>query len=133
MVTAALANLTFMSSVTSSAMKNSNTVRTLVKAVRNSPFTNLFAKDQVRPGNCTYPKYKNELKCIISLQVVTVLANMAANVNCRPDIRAVDGVAFLLAMLETKANDPELTQAEMAAAERVQKKAAIAISRYLER
>ena len=64
------------------------------------------------------------------LQVVTVLANMAGSAQCRPDIRAVDGVPFLLSMLETRADSGELTQAETAAAERVQKKAAIALSRY---
>ena len=106
LVTAALANLTFMSPLTSAAMKRANTVKALVKAVKSSPCTSLFAKDQV----------------------VTVLANMAANANCRPDIRAVDGVAFLIAMLETKAKGLG-SSAELAAAERVQKKSAIALSR----
>lgn len=62
--------------------------------------------------------------------MVTVLANIAANANCRPDIHSVDGVSFLLSMLETKTTAEELSQAELAAAERVQKKAAIALSRY---
>ena len=62
-------------------------------------------------------------------QVVTVLANMAANTNCRHDIEAMDGVGFLLAMLETKLTNI-LAPAELSAAERVQKKAAIALSRY---
>ena len=61
--------------------------------------------------------------------MVTVLANMAGNANCRPEIRAVEGIGFLLAMLETKVTSPNLSQAELAAAERVQKKAAIALSR----
>merc|ERR1719411_930049 len=77
-----------------------------VKAVRRSPFTTMFAKDQV----------------------VTVLANMAANTNCRHDIEAMDGVGFLVAMLETKLTNI-LNPAELSAAERVQKKAAIALSR----
>ena len=70
LITAALANLTFMSPLTSSAMKRCGTPEALVKAVRRSPFTTLFAKDQV----------------------VTVLANMAANANCRHDIEAINGV-----------------------------------------
>jgi hypothetical protein len=59
---------------------------------------------------------------------VTVLANMAANANCRYDIEAINGVGFLIAMLETKVNSLK-TQAEISAAERVQKKSAIALSR----
>lgn len=106
LVTAALANLTFMSPMSSAAMKRCTTVKILVKAVEASPFTTLFAKDQV----------------------VTVLANMAANSNCRHDICSVRGVEFLLSMLDTKVN-AQLNQAELAAAERVQKKAAIALSR----
>ena len=55
---------------------------------------------------------------------------MAASVNCRHDIQSIDGVGFLLSMLETKTTiRPALNQAEMLAAERVIKKAAIALSR----
>ena len=108
LVTAALANLTFMSPLSSAAMKRCGTPEALVKAVRRSPFTTMFAKDQV----------------------VTVLANMAANTNCRHDIEAMDGVGFLLAMLETKLTNI-LAPAELSAAERVQKKSAIALSRYV--
>ncbi len=62
--------------------------------------------------------------------MVTVLANMAGNANCRHDIEAIDGVGFLLTMLETRINGPEdLSPAELSAAERVQKKSAIALSR----
>ena len=106
LVTAALANLTFMSPLSSAAMKRCGTPEALVKAVKRSPFTTMFAKDQV----------------------VTVLANMAANSNCRHDIEAIDGVGFLLTMLETSLTS-SLGQAELCAAERVQKKAAIALSR----
>jgi len=106
LVTAALANLTFMSPLSSAAMKRCGTPEALIKAVHRSPFTTLFAKDQV----------------------VTVLANMAANANCRHDIEAINGVGFLISMLETKVNSLK-TQAEISAAERVQKKSAIALSR----
>jgi len=106
LVTAALANLTFMSPLSSAAMKRCGTPEALIKAVHRSPFTTLFAKDQV----------------------VTVLANMAANANCRYEIEAINGVGFLISMLETK-NKSLKTQAEISAAERVQKKSAIALSR----
>ena len=53
---------------------------------------------------------------------------MAGNTNCRPDIRSVDGVSFLMTMLETKTSSSQ-SQAELADAERVQKKSAIALSR----
>merc|ERR1712008_175894 len=99
---AALANLTFMSPLSSAAMKRCGTPEALIKAVHRSPFTTLFAKDQV----------------------VTVLANMAANANCRHDIEAINGVGFLISMLETKVNSLKTS-----AAERVQKKSAIALSR----
>ena len=108
LVTAALANLTFMSPLSSAAMKRCGTPEALVKSVRRSPFTTLFAKDQV----------------------VTVLANMAANANCRHDIEAINGVGFLLSMLETKMSNIS-NQSEVSAAERVQKKSAIALSRYI--
>ena len=63
---------------------------------------------------------------------MTVLANLAANANIRRDIQNLDGVGFLLAMLETKM-EANLSQAEIAAAERVQKKSAIALSRLVQR
>ena len=63
--------------------------------------------------------------------MVTILANMAGNAACRPDIQSINGVGFLLSMLDTKLRDtlPPLSQAEVMAAERVQKKSAIALSR----
>ena len=60
---------------------------------------------------------------------------MAANANCRHEIQCIDGVGFLLSMLETKIPDliydeqQQGNQAEILAAERVQKKSAIALSR----
>ena len=66
---------------------------------------------------------------------MTILANMAANANCRYEIQSIDGVGFLLSMLETKIPEPFIdeqqqgNQAEILASERVQKKAAIALSR----
>ena len=49
LVTAALANLTFMSPLTSTAMKRVKTAESIVRVVKMSPFTSIFAKDQVRP------------------------------------------------------------------------------------
>ena len=59
---------------------------------------------------------------------------MAANANCRHEIQSINGVGFLLSMLETKMPDLSTEQqqenrAEILAAERVQKKSAIALSR----
>merc|ERR1712088_698209 len=84
LVTAALANLTFMSPLTSTAMKRVKTAESIVRVVKSSPFTSLFAKDQV----------------------VTILANIAANGNCRHEIQSIDGVGFLLSMLETEIPKP---------------------------
>ena len=73
---------------------------------------------------------------LIFFQVVTILANIAANGNCRHEIQSIDGVGFLLSMLETEIPAPFMNQekqqenkAEILAAERVQKKSAIALSR----
>ena len=61
---------------------------------------------------------------------------MAANGNCRHEIQSMDGVGFLLSMLDTNIPSPVINQeqqqenkAEVLAAERVQKKSAIALSR----
>ena len=61
---------------------------------------------------------------------------MAANGNCRHEIQSLDGVGFLLSMLDTEIPKPIMTNeqqqentAEVLAAERVQKKSAIALSR----
>ena len=54
---------------------------------------------------------------------------MAANANCRYAVMDNDGMNFLLAMLDTKLTDSNLNQPETAAAERVIKKSAIALSR----
>ena len=61
---------------------------------------------------------------------------MAANSNCRHEIQSIDGTGFLLLMLETEIPNPlfnkdqqQENKAEVLAAERVQKKSAIALSR----
>ena len=106
LVSAALANLTFMEAGAVVAMQNHGTGRALMKVVSESPYTSLFAKDQV----------------------VTVMANLASKEVCRSEILAEDGLCFLVSLLST---NPEHTStpAETAAAERVLKKTAIALSR----
>ena len=106
LVSAALANLTFMEAGAVTAMQQFGTARALMKVVSESPFTSLFAKDQV----------------------VTVMANLASKESCRPEMLAEDGLCFLVSLLSTS---PEQTgtPAETAAAERVLKKTAIALSR----
>ena len=106
LVSAALANLTFMEAGAVTAMQQYGTARALMKVVSESPFTSLFAKDQV----------------------VTVMANLASKEACRAEMLAEDGLCFLVSLLSTS---PEKTgtPAETAAAERVLKKTAIALSR----
>ena len=106
LVSAALANLTFMEAGAVTAMQQYGTARALMKVVSESPFTSLFAKDQV----------------------VTVMANLASKEACRSEMLAEDGLCFLVSLLST---NPEKTgtPAETAAAERVLKKTAIALSR----
>ena len=106
LVSAALANLTFMEAGAVTAMQQYGTARALMKVVSESPFTSLFAKDQV----------------------VTVMANLASKESCRAEMLAEDGLCFLVSLLSTS---PEQTgtPAETAAAERVLKKTAIALSR----
>ena len=106
LVSAALANLTFMEPAAVLAMHVHSTATVLMRAVQASPFTSLFAKDQV----------------------ATVLANLAAREECRDAILQQDGLGFLLSLLTTSPGASP-TQAEGAAAERVLKKAAIALSR----
>ena len=106
LVSAALANLTFMEPAAVVAMHVQGTATVLMRAVQASPFTSLFAKDQV----------------------ATVLANLAAREECRASILQQDGLGFLLSLLATSPGSSP-TQAEAAAAERVLKKAAIALSR----
>ena len=106
LVSAALANLTFMESQAVISMQRFKTAKCLMKVVHDSPFTSLFAKDQV----------------------VTVLANLANREECRTDILSCDGLCFLISLLSTNPENTG-TPAETAAAERVLKKTAIALSR----
>ena len=106
LVSAALANLTFMETQAVISMQVHKTSEALMKVVTESPFTSLFAKDQV----------------------VTVLANLASKEEARVDILREDGLSFLIGLLATNPENTG-TPAETAAAERVLKKTAIALSR----
>jgi len=106
LVSAALANLTFMESQAVISMQTHGTAKALMKVVNESPFTSLFARDQV----------------------VTVIANLATKEDSREDILAEDGLCFLISLLSTSTESTQ-TPAETAAAERVLKKTAIALSR----
>ena len=106
LVSAALANLTFMETQAVISMQVHKTSEALMKVVTGSPFTSLFAKDQV----------------------VTVLANLASKEEARVDILREDGLGFLISLLATNPENTG-TPAETAAAERVLKKTAIALSR----
>ena len=106
LVSAALANLTFMEAGAVVAMQHHGTASALMKVVSESPYTSLFAKDQV----------------------VTVMANLASKEACRTEILAEDGLCFLVSLLATNPENTA-TPAETAAAERVLKKTAIALSR----
>ena len=134
--TAALANLTFMEASVVPLLRNFSTAKVLVSAInkqhgpttssRNSP--NSLAQQQQRPL---------AVSIYIQDQVAAVLANMAANVDCRAEVVKHGGLPLLLQFLlaepatatstDLKAED----YAQLAATERVLQKSAIAISRYV--
>lgn len=69
------------------------------------------------------------LYCILfSLQIVTVLANMAQSTSCFAEIVDNDGLSLLLTFLNIRPS-AKLTEAELSACERVHQKSAIALTR----
>lgn len=62
------------------------------------------------------------------LQIVTVLANMAQSTSCFGEIVDNDGLSLLVTFLNIKPT-AKLTEAELAACERVHQKSAIALTR----
>ena len=66
--------------------------------------------------------------CYAVLQIVTVLANMAQSSSCFNEIVDNDGLALLINFLNITPNS-KLTEAELAACERVHQKSAIALTR----
>ena len=106
LVTAALANLSFMEPSSLKCMRQLATVRTLLDRVQASPFTSVFARDQV----------------------VTVMANVAADCDGKDEVMQSDSMEFLASQLLSKI-EAVSTPAEQAAVERILKKSAIALCR----
>ena len=143
--TAAIANLTFMEASVVPLLKNYNTAKILVNAV-NQQQQGSSKTSNNNKGH--YPKEINQnnpltVSIYIQDQVAAVLANMAANADCRCEVVKHGGVPLLLHFLMAQipnikknninnSNSPELKPedyAQMAATERVLQKSAIAISR----
>jgi hypothetical protein len=106
LVTAALANLSFMETSSLLYMRQLATVKTLLARVQTSPFTSVFARDQV----------------------VTVMANVAAVSDGKEEVMTSDSIEFLASQLLCKVEDVS-APAEQAAVERILKKSAIALCR----
>ena len=121
-------------------LKNYNTAKILVNAVNQQQQGSSKTNNK---GH--YPKEINQnnpltVSIYIQDQVAAVLANMAANADCRNEVVKHGGVPlllhFLMAQIPMKNNNnsPDLKPedyAQMAATERVLQKSAIAISRYV--
>jgi hypothetical protein len=106
LVTAALANLSFMEISSLKSMRQLSTVKKLLERVLVSPFTSVFARDQV----------------------VTVMANVAADSDGKEEVMTDDSIEFLATQLLCKLEHVN-TPAEQAAVERILKKSAIALCR----
>ncbi|KAK7108071.1 protein inscuteable homolog [Littorina saxatilis] len=103
---AATANITFLHSQAYSVLLELDAPQLLIKASSAPKARSLFAKDQV----------------------ATILANMAAHPVCQADIRQQGGVELMIRFLHERPVS-RAGKAELAACERVQQKAAIALSR----
>ncbi|XP_071526047.1 protein inscuteable homolog isoform X2 [Panulirus ornatus] len=106
LASAALANLTFLDGGCVGAMRAAGTARVLLRAARDNSNISIFTKDQI----------------------ATVLANLAGSKEAAEEVVAGGGVAILLALLNTRPA-PSHRLPEVATAERVQQKSAIALSR----
>ena len=106
LVSAALANLTFMEPTCLENLLQCSTSKILMSRVESTPFISLFARDQV----------------------VTVLANLAGVEPGRKRILRDGGIEFLVSQLNVNVDTAD-TQAELEAVERMLKKSAIALCR----
>nr|XP_053634438.1 protein inscuteable homolog [Cherax quadricarinatus] len=106
LASAALANLSFLDDTCVSAIRAAGTVGILLKAQRDNPSISIFTKDQI----------------------ATILANLAGSREAAEEVVRGGGVAVLLALLNT-GPAPSLRLPEVAAAERIQQKSAITLSR----
>ncbi|XP_061185599.1 protein inscuteable homolog [Saccostrea echinata] len=103
---AAIANMTFMDSSTCEILQKIQAPRILCSSCQSNIAKSLFSKDQV----------------------ATILANMVAVDVCRQDVVTSGGIDICLELLHESPLDYK-TPAEIAACERVQQKAAIALTR----
>ncbi|XP_067947908.1 protein inscuteable homolog isoform X2 [Watersipora subatra] len=103
---AAIANITFMDPLSSDYLLQYHTMMVLAQCSTLQKAESLFAKDQI----------------------VTVLANMAQSTSCFDEIVSNDCLSLLLTFLNIRPT-PKLTEAELAACERVHQKSAIALTR----
>ncbi|XP_063860482.1 protein inscuteable homolog isoform X2 [Scylla paramamosain] len=103
---AALANLTFLDGGCVEAMKAAGTASVLLRTAQDNPNISIFTKDQI----------------------ATVLANLAGSREAAEEVVESGGVAVLLGLLNTRPA-PTHRLPEVATAERVQQKSAIALSR----
>ena len=127
--TAALANLTFMESSVVLLLKTYGTAKILVAAINKQQQSH--QSNQIKKNLVKKPL---SVSIYIQDQVAAVLANMAANVDCRSDVVKNGGLPLLLQFLmaESPATNTDLKPedyAQIAATERVLQKSAIAISR----
>ena len=103
---AALANLSFLSPLILTAMSQQNTVTILLQYLSRNVSPSIYIQDQV----------------------ATVLANMAARLDTQESLLSCNIVKVLLFLLAAGPNTEDLPV--LAATQRVQQKAAIAIGRY---
>ncbi|KAL3881407.1 hypothetical protein ACJMK2_027852 [Sinanodonta woodiana] len=104
--TAAISNITFMDSHTCEVLQQMSAPRHLIQCSNTRKAQSIFSKDQI----------------------ATVLANMAVIDSARNDILRNDGLSVLVSFLQERPNQ-YTKEAEIAACERVQQKAAIALTR----
>ncbi|XP_063860478.1 protein inscuteable homolog [Scylla paramamosain] len=106
LASAALANLTFLDDGCVEAMRAAGTASVLLRAAHDNPNISIFTKDQI----------------------ATVLANLAGSREAAEEVVESGGVSVLLGLLNT-GPAPTHRLPEVATAERVQQKSAIALSR----
>ncbi|XP_043198282.1 protein inscuteable homolog [Amphibalanus amphitrite] len=107
LASAALANLTFLNIGAVRLLLHNGAAKVLVQATRNADTCSLFLKDQV----------------------ATILANMASVTECHEEVLRSGGLSALLSFLEERPAGGQRAEPAVQAAERVQQKAAIALSR----
>ena len=134
--TAALANLTFMEASVVPLLRNFSTAKVLVSAINKQHGPTTSSRNS--PNSAQQQQRPLAVSIYIQDQVAAVLANMAANVDCRAEVVKHGGLPLLLQFLLAEATTATSTDlkaedyAQLAATERVLQKSAIAISRYVQ-